>query len=99
MTNEPTTSDIFSKRAEQWNQKAPVFAAVCRAIAAEPQLAAPVTTDAAAEQHGSVWSRPHRLFAAITRVLRTTASRHPLAEYWSTLGGNRAADADLPAAV
>lgn len=97
MTEQLTTRAVFAKRAEQWNDKAPVFAAMCRAVADEPELAACVDDGPVAgrPKHSPAWSRPHQLAGLVSRLLRTKASGHGLTEYWGTLGGRLAPDGSL----
>lgn len=94
---EPSTTQVFAQRAELWHDAAPLFAALCRAVAEEPGLAAAVVHEPGHHPEGTTaWSRPHLLMALVTRLLRTGGAGAELAAYWPTLGGSRAVDDRLP---
>lgn len=90
--SEPSLEHVFSRRAEQWGESTPLYAALARTVAENARFAEPV-----AESAGPVWGRPSLYFAAVTKLLRTMVSDDPLVEYWPSLGGTRLPDAELPA--
>lgn len=87
---ETTPEQAFRTRATQWSDQLPRYAMLCEAVARDIHL---VESMAGAAQ--SPWALPDLVMAAATRLLRTTASAHPLAEYWPTVGGQRGPDAGM----
>ncbi|GIG60451.1 hypothetical protein Lfu02_48230 [Longispora fulva] len=84
MTETPTLAAAFTRAADGRFTMAgsPRLAALARAVAADPGLGAPV-----AALGETLPGHPPLLFAAVQCVLRTV--RHPLADYYPTLGGHR----------
>ncbi|WP_412541169.1 DUF2332 domain-containing protein [Longispora sp. K20-0274] len=72
---EPTLIEAFENRAIQMADREPVHAHLCRAVLADPSLAAAVA------DHGR-WGRPNLLFTAVNYLLATTVPDHPLAGHY-----------------
>lgn len=81
MNKELTLESVFAKRSEQTATDLPVFSHLCRAVADDPALAAPLASLPV------TWSLPDRLFTATGLLLRREAAGHPLAGHLPTFGG------------
>lgn len=97
--HDPTAAEvaaIFGEWGERRYASSPVHQRICEAVSADPSLAAPLI-----DWHTQAHSRPTpdtgdlvqpaQLFTPVQYLLRTTATDHPLAEFYPTLGGMRSA--------
>ncbi|GIG66400.1 hypothetical protein Pen01_26950 [Phytomonospora endophytica] len=84
-----TLERVFHNRAEQSPAELPVFSRLCRAVADDPALAAPLAGLPVR------WNLPDRLLTAVSLLLRAEATGHPLAAHFATLGGGKGADGTL----
>lgn len=91
-------ADVFGEWAEKEYADSPVHQRLCTAVAAEPELAAPLidwydSHDAPSGEREVV--QPSQLFTPVQYLLRTSATDHRLAEFYPTLGGMRSAGKSL----
>lgn len=91
MNEKPSIEEVFANRAKMAAGTMPVFALLCRTVAADPALAAATAT--AETLH---WGAADALMTAIAVDLRENP--HPLAGHLPTLGGKPGPDDAIVAA-
>lgn len=94
ITEERALADMFRHFARyEFHGHSERYEALSDLVAERPELAAPLLAAEPRQRRAILF------FAAAQYLLRTVAPEHPLAAYLPTLGGDRAVDDALPAAL